>query len=401
MVKVYSKALARYIEVDRIIGHIRGEMHGPTLVFSAGIHGNEPSGIFALYNVLGELRRKNVKLRGSIYALSGNLTALQKGERYINHDLNRLWTKKILHKLLSERPYAHDDDSLQQLDIYHTIKDILKSEKGPFYFMDLHTTSCETKPFLTVNDTILNRKYTSQYPLPIILGIEEYLVGPLLNYINELGYVAFGYEGGQHDALDAIENHESFIYLSLAFSGCINPADIEFDKHYQKLTALSGDRDEFYEIFYRYQIEEQESFKMKAGFKNFQTVKKGTELALSNGKIVPAKKTSLIFMPLYQNQGDDGFFCIRKIPKVFLTLSTVFRKVRLDKLLTLLPGISWGSPFKDTLAVNKKIARFFARDLFHLLGYRGKYIDKDHIIMKSREVASRNDEYSEERWNKK
>ena len=35
-------------------------------------------------------------------------------------------------------------------------------------------------------------------------GIEEYLNGPLLSYINELGYVAFGFEGGQHDDISAI-----------------------------------------------------------------------------------------------------------------------------------------------------------------------------------------------------
>ncbi|GAA0189268.1 hypothetical protein GCM10009122_49240 [Fulvivirga kasyanovii] len=393
MAKVYSKALEKHIEVDRIIGHIRGTLPGPTLVFTAGIHGNEPSGVFALRAVLNDIKRKKLRIKGNIYALSGNLTALEKGERYTSRDLNRLWTEKILDQLFRQRLHAYDDDTLQQLDIYQTIKGILSADKGPFYFMDLHTTSCETMPFLTINDTVLNRKFTSQYPVPIILGIEEYLEGPMLSYINELGYVAFGFEGGQHDAREAIENHESFIYLSLALAGCLQPDDVEFDVHYKKLAALTGDKKEFYEIFYRYQVKELESFKMKPGFNNFQHIPQGAELATSNGKIVKSPAASLIFMPLYQNQGNDGFFCIRKIPKTFLKLSATLRKLRFDKLLVLLPGIRWTSPHQNALLVNKKIARFFTRQLFHLLGYRSRYIDKNHIIMKNRESASRDEEY--------
>ena len=39
---------------------------------------------------------------------------------------------------------------------------------------------------------------------PIVLGIEEYLQGPLLSYINTLGYVSLGFESGQHDNKQAI-----------------------------------------------------------------------------------------------------------------------------------------------------------------------------------------------------
>lgn len=47
-----------------------------------------------------------------------------------------------------------------------------------------------------VNDSFLNCIYIKNYLLFIVLGIEEYLEGFLLNYINELGYVVFGFEGG-------------------------------------------------------------------------------------------------------------------------------------------------------------------------------------------------------------
>ena len=82
MIELKSEALGKSIEVDRIIGHIDGASDGPTMIFTAGIHGNEPSGIFALHQVIEELKAKNVAVHGQIYALSGNLWALQRGERF-------------------------------------------------------------------------------------------------------------------------------------------------------------------------------------------------------------------------------------------------------------------------------------------------------------------------------
>jgi succinylglutamate desuccinylase len=196
MPEVYSKALDKSIEVDRIIGQVISEERGPCMIFTGGIHGNEPSGIFALQQVLTEIKEKNIPVKGSIHAISGNLWALQRGERFHEKDLNRLWIGPRMRQLENDKFDPVNEDEREQKEIYKVLQDVMESNKGPYYFMDLHTTSSQTIPFLTVNDSLLNRKFTKQYPVPIILGIEEYLDGPLLSYINKLGYVAFGYEGG-------------------------------------------------------------------------------------------------------------------------------------------------------------------------------------------------------------
>lgn len=99
-------------------------------------------------------------------------------------------------------------------------------------------------------------------------------------------------------------------------------------------------------------------------------------------------------MPLYQGKGEDGFFIIRTIPNLFLWLSKFMRNRELDRLLVLLPGVSWGDSHRESLLVNKKIARFLAKDLFHLLGYRSKTLGKTHYIMKNRERASKKEAYN-------
>jgi hypothetical protein len=106
-------------------------------------------------------------------------------------------------------------------------------------------------------------------------------------------------------------------------------------------------------------------------------------------------------MPLYQGKGDDGFFIIKKIPSVFLKLSKILRKTSVDRLFVLLPGISWGSDIKDELVVNLKVARFFTKQFFHLMGYRSKIKDTTHLNMKNREVAARNKDYKDQDWFKK
>lgn len=399
MVEVHSIALEKSIKVNRIIGHIKGNEKGPTIVFTGGIHGNEPSGVFALQKAIDFLTINRIPINGTIYAISGNLQALKKGERYLKQDLNRLWTSERMNDITRNEPINKNKDQEEQEEINDCINEIILKESGPFYFMDLHTTSSETIPFLTVNDSLLNRKFTTQYPVPLILGIEEYLEGPFLSFINELGYVAFGFEGGQHDDLASIENHEAFIYLSLVFSESLDKEHINFQHYFDILAKTSVDSRNIYEIFYHYKIKKEEDFKMNLGFLNFQRIKKGQNLAKSNSNTIHSSSNGRMLMPQYQKQGDDGFFIIRKIPQFYLNLSSFFRKIRLDRVLPIMPGVTWESKNRNALIVNRNVAWLFAKQFFHLLGYRSKTLDKSHYIIKNREAASKTEDYSSAQWN--
>jgi hypothetical protein len=397
MKKIYSKALEQSIEVDRIIGHIQGAQPGPVNIFLAGIHGNEPSGVFALHQVLQKFEQHQKAIKGSIYAISGNLSALEKGLRYQKQDLNRLWTGDRIQALQNVDSHFENDDQREQIQIYNTIMKILDEHDGPFYFTDLHTTSSQTIPFITVNDTLLNRKFTVNYPVPHILGIEEYLHGPALSYINELGYVAFGFEGGQHDEKKAVDNHIAFIYVTLALTGCI-PKTSEYQTYLNHLMLVTNGITGFYEIFLRHKIASSDQFKMQPGFANFQCIKEGSYLADSNNKRLLSPEKARILMPLYQLQGEDGFFLIRRIAPFYLHLSAVLRKVRIDQLLVFLPGVEWQNIKKDGLKVNLSKARLLAKPFFHLLGYRTIKINKKYMLVNSREAASRDQDYRKAEW---
>jgi len=403
MATVYSKALDKSMDVDRLIGSVNGKQSGPTLIFTGGIHGNEPSGVFALDQLMKQLAGLQDNLKGSAYAISGNLWALERQERFEKEDLNRLWNKERMQKVLNGRAseLEHNEDTLQQLEIHQLILDILDKEEGPFFFIDLHTTSGETMPFLTVNDTLLNRKFSLQFPVPIILGIEEFLDGPLLSFINYLGYIAVGFESGQHDDISSVQNHLSFALVSLVMAGCLKSNELpDFQKHYDNLGAATKGQQNIFEIKYRHEIQSDEKFKMKPGFTNFQQLEKGTVLATSNGKEISTTKKEQLFMPLYQSQGDDGYFLVRKTPYFFLKFSTLLRKIRFDKFIALFPGINWKSKTQSTLVIKLNVARFFAKEFFHLLGYRSRLIDETHMYAKNRESKSLTADYKNVKWYK-
>ncbi|MEQ8302054.1 MAG: succinylglutamate desuccinylase/aspartoacylase family protein [Cyclobacteriaceae bacterium] len=396
MVEVSDERAVTKLGIKRVIGKLGGERPGPTVVFFGGIHGNEPSGVQALQQVVSEIQARKTPIRGTVYALAGNLGALSRGVRYISSDLNRMWSKEKLEALKAKDRTI--GEAKEQLALLQILEDIINKESGPFYFFDLHTTSSDTKPFITINDTRLNRKFALQFPVPIILGIEEFIDGPLLSYINTLGYVAVGFEGGQHDNPQSIENHIAFVRSTLLILGLV-PADTANLQQCQNLLrASTGNETSVYEIITRYEIAPGEKFVMQDNFKNFQELQKGVTLAYSENEPIYAEASGRIFLPLYQPQGQDGYFIIKGVHKLFLSASTFLRTIRMDSFLTLLPGIQWMNSSKNVLVVNQKIARFFAKDFLHLMGYRLKQTDAAHLRARKREDHNANRAYRGEAW---
>jgi succinylglutamate desuccinylase len=397
MVEVYSKALDEVIIVERIIHQVESSKPGPTLVFFGGIHGNEPAGIFALKKVLSQISESEIK--GSIYAITGNLKALKTGQRFIDEDLNRIWSKSQV-STIGEIGAGNIEQSERQV-LYDLVWEIINKKEGPFYFIDLHTTSSQTLPFITINDALINRRFSKLFPVPIVLGIEEYLDGPLLSYINELGYVSLGFEAGQHEEEESISNSIAFIHLVLSFAGAILTEDEEQAKiNFKVLETAANKSHTIFEIIHLHQILNGEEFKMKAGFKSFQDIQKGEKIAYSDEQIINSEFNAKIFMPLYQNKGKEGFFIIRPIKTIFLRLSALLRRFNLDGLLVALPGIKWHDKKEGALRVNLRTAKFLAKPIFHLFGYRNKHIDETHLKLYNRERVSKSEMYCKEFWYK-
>jgi succinylglutamate desuccinylase len=380
---------------NRIFHHIKGIQSGATVIFFAGIHGNEFAGVNALNAIMPQLNKKTI--RGEVFGVYGNIKALKANKRFIDLDLNRLWTTKQLEQLETEK--NPENELQEQIDLFQFIKGVLASTDNPIYFIDLHTTSSKTLPFITINDALINRKFSACFNIPVVLGIEEYLEGPLLSYLNTLGYVSLGFEAGQHNDPQAIKSCEAFVYLVLNHTNNLfNPESSKINVYKNELESASKSIDSIFEVVYKYHIEPEENFKMYQGFESFQSIKKGTILARSNGKDIRSTHSAKLFMPLYQKSGKDGFFIIKTIPKFFLKLSELLRIVKADHVLTFLPGITWHNKQKGILKANLKVARFLAKSIFHLFGYRNKQMDENHLLLYNRERVAKRAMYKNEKW---
>ena len=391
-VKFHSQALNQEFEVGRIIGEYHGEEEGPVLVFFGGVHGNEPAGVVALMRAMEMLDKLKPAIRGSIYAICGNMSAMEKGERFNSMDLNRIWTRDRI-KRIEEGYLNEEDDNLdckEQRELFQIGKDIFAKYEHQVYCIDIHTTSADSIPFIAINDTLINRSFSAHFPVPVVLGIEEFLTGPLLNWIMEIGYPCLAFEAGSHHTVESIENAEAFVCLSLVYAGLIKAADLPDHKKYlAHLEGTNFDQERVFEVRYKREVSPEDNFKMNPGYVNFQPIQKDEALAVDKSGDLKAPENGRIFMPLYQSQGGDGYFGIREIAPFWLSLSGWLREAGFESILTLLPGVNRDPKEHFTLIVNKQVAKFLAVEIFHLLGYRNKEKTEKELRFSRREYDVR------------
>ncbi len=369
---------------QRSIGTYGDDGAGPTLLCICGIHGNEPSGLQAFHRVLATLKEEEHEVKGNLVGLAGNLKALQKKVRFIHEDLNRIWSlariKRVLDDSMSGNFQNAEDE--EQADILHHLEEIFNQSKGPIYVMDLHTTSSVSQPFVTINDTIRNREFAENLPFLMVLGIEEFLDGTVLSYVNELGHIAIGVESGQHQDPNSIDWHELAIWLALAHSGCLQS---ELPHHIkEKVQERANTKKHIFEVRHRKELLKNEQFEMNPGYTNFDNVKKGQVIAKNVHGNIQVPEDGQILMPLYQKLGEDGFFIVRRIKPLWLGISKWLRSKGAHRLLPYLPGIRKYQGQGHELLVNTKIAKYYVIEFFHLLGFRKKTQMGRHILFSRR-----------------
>jgi len=380
------------IEAERVLGTLRGERPGPTLVCVGGIHGNEPAGVLALREILSLLSRPSFQLSGEFVALAGNIQALETGSRYIDHDLNRAWTAERVESLRAGAGPGTAAEDQEQLDLLVELEAVRERARGPVWVVDLHTTSGPRGIFTTVSDRIQNREFALSIPAPLVLGLEEQVDGTLMDYLDREGLVAMSFESGQHTEPLAVERAVWGIWLSLAHAGLVEADIDEVNEARAALTEEFADLPRVVEMRYRYGLEERSDFQMLEGYQSFQEIRAGELLGHDEEGDVRAVRRGRILMPLYQVQGDEGFFIVAEFKAFWLAVSERLRRWRLDRFVHWLPGVRRVKARPGALYVNRRFARWFALEVLHLLGYRRvRDVGQRLIVIRRGPPGSEND----------
>lgn len=293
--------------IPRIIGQYNNHKKGPLLVITAGVHGNEPAGIYALESVFENLYKDTPPVQGKIIGLSGNRQGLKKGVRFIDEDLNRIWTPA---NLTSQK--VDSSEKREMFQILHVLHQNLTAQYPLCYFIDCHTTSSESEPYLSVQNRNENFSWARQFPLHIVRGFSDLIQGGLDAYESQMGMTGFVCEAGQHQSEASVENLEGMIWLALQ-----QVCDLHFEdlKHFPEAVHKIEEKKEtrkIFEIQYCHHITQADHFKMEPGYRNFQKIEKNEHLASQNGKPLYSRWDGYLFMPLYQQQGNEGFFIIQE-----------------------------------------------------------------------------------------
>jgi succinylglutamate desuccinylase len=289
--------------VDRRIGCVRGARPGPTLLVTAGIHGNEVAGVLAAQRVLARLDAST--LAGELLVLAGNVAAMAQGKRHEVKDLNRQWTRAKIEGLLGRDPSRDDAEDREQRALLREIDDAFERARGPVFALDLHTTSAAGYAF-GIYDSSSQEAFAHRFPLPMVRGLATALAGVLSSHLCERGAIAIAVEGGQHDDPLTITHLEATLTVALAAAGLATPPDLETATDH--LDAARGDIPRVMNVVARYAIRPGDTFVMAPGFANLARVKRGQLLARDGERMIRAPMNGLVILPLYQSAGDDGFF---------------------------------------------------------------------------------------------
>ncbi len=310
------------LEKQRILGRFVGQERGPMLLLFGAMHGNEPAGVEAIKMLFRELalephHNPNFTVRGSVLGLIGNARAYDKKVRFINKDLNRSWTDENVNIALNGR---ESDLTEEQLEIRESI-DLIKQHVEKYspteiIMLDLHTTSSKGGIFTITSEDEKSLDLGKNLHAPVVTGILKGLKGTTIHFFRGenmgLKTTALSFESGHHDDILSPGRAYAAIVNCLKSIGCVRPQDVE-NRHDKILMEFSKNLPKVNDLMYKYSIPEGAKFEMLPGFISFDKIKKGQLIALTNNEEVRSLENGRILMPLYQTQGEEGFFIIRSI----------------------------------------------------------------------------------------
>ncbi len=307
---------------DRIIGQFNGHEDGPLIIAIGSIHGNEPAGIKAIKIMLKMLEveplaNPNFKYKGKFIGLIGNMKAVEADKRFLEVDMNRSFTEEKVTRILASSPeeLENEDEEIYEL-IHHIRKAITESSAQKVCILDLHTTTAGGGIFTLPQETEESLEIALQLHAPVILEFLTNIRGTSLQYFTteHLGVdtTAVTFEAGQHHDRLSVHRAVSAIAGFMRSVDAVKEKDVE-SHHDELLRKYAEGLPKLAELIHSHPIEPEDHFKMEPGFHNFDPIEKGQLIATDKNGEIRAPESGMILMPLYQSQGEDGYFIVKKV----------------------------------------------------------------------------------------
>ena len=384
------------------VAWIAGASAGPLLLCVGGLHGNEPAGVHALEAVVRRLRARRDRMTGDFVAVAGNLGALAAGRRFVAYDLNRAWTEERLAARdrgdatavsAAVSPSGADADGGEGREITRlldVLAQVAERRRGSVHVLDLHTTSGGGGAFTTTSDFLDNRRFAMEIPAPLVLGLDEAVEGTLIGYLDGFGYTTAVFDCGQHEEAASRERAAWATWLAIRAAGLLTDANApEARRGFRALRSAYRGLPRALEVKYRHPVADDDRYCSRPGLLNFQPLRAGDVLGDDRNGRVSAPETGRVLMPLYQEQGEDGFFVVREFPLFWLRLSGVLRRLKVGRIAHWLPGVCRRPDRPGVVVADRRVARWGALGVLRLLGFRPQSDDGRTLIARALERESR------------
>jgi len=153
------------------------------------------------------------------------------------------------------------------------------------------------------------------------------LQGTLLRFKTEGGFnqasnglqttLGVAFEAGQHLDEQAADRCVAAIFNCLRAIGCL-PPDTPDAGYNTKLETDSANLPKVVRLRSVHHIKPDDAFRMRPGYRNFQSIDIGEHLADDRHGPIYADTDGHILMPLYQPLGKEGFFVVSREAEVSL-----------------------------------------------------------------------------------
>jgi succinylglutamate desuccinylase len=292
------------------------------LIIIGAMHGNEPAGVKAV-DLMGKMlevepiTNPDFLYRGMVLGLIGNLEAYQLGQRFINRDLNRTWTAENIEMIRNTPIDQLRHEKREIKDILLTIEEEIEFyQPDKIVVLDLHTTSSYGGIFSLATDDPESLRIAVELEAPVVTGMLTGIKGTSLHFFNteSLGVetTPVVFESGQHDEPLSVNRAIAAITNCMKIIGSIEPGVVE-NQHNHLLETYSADLPSVTRLVASHPLKPQDGFKMQPNYQNFQVVRAGELLATDASGDIISPADGRILMPLYQEQGEDGFFIVEEV----------------------------------------------------------------------------------------
>lgn len=307
--------------MERIIGRHNGPQRGPLLIALGSMHGNEPAGVLALEELFRMLAQEpehnpTFAYRGRLLGLRGNIGAIADGKRFLEKDLNRQLTPENIARIQATGPdhlVAEDRELYELLSVID--QEIADYQPAELIVLDIHTTTAYGGIFSIATDDPRSIELAKAMHAPVVTGLLAGVQGTTLHHFTKENYhcptQAVTFEAGQHQEPEAVHRAIAALVNLLRSIGSVRPEDVEHH-HDELLINYSKNLPKVVQLFHVHTIQPEDNFKMHPGYQNFEFIPGGTEIARDKNGPIRTSVDARILMPLYQAQGDDGFFLVKE-----------------------------------------------------------------------------------------